>query len=75
MAVILPLACATCGRRVDLSSDQPFPRCPDCYGKMRPAGAIQNSLPAARDFYGEEIVKDNPPEPTGWFIVDTTSIK
>lgn len=43
--VVLPLACKSCGRRLDLNSDEPMPKCPDCHGKMGPAGPVREEKP------------------------------
>ena len=43
--IVLPLACTHCGKRVDILSCQPMPRCEDCHGKLRPAGATRPATP------------------------------
>lgn len=44
MAVILPLRCVQCGRRLDLDSSMGrMPACPDCGCKLVPAGVVRDN--------------------------------
>lgn len=55
MAVVLCMACATCGRRYDVRSDEAMYRCLDCDGRLRPAGPVLECKPEAKDFFGESV--------------------
>lgn len=59
MAIIIPLACVSCGWRIDVRSDDPdgMPiQCALCHNKLKPAGAItQDKTKGSDPFYTGKI--------------------
>jgi len=41
--IVLPMACSGCGRRIDVLSSEGMPKCPECHGRLRPAGQIRQA--------------------------------